>query len=71
MIYVYLYSFLYIMSSFQDYGVCVHNNPEAEAKNSYAHAALNYKTEREPVLRGMRETPLGFCLRVIVNEKPS
>ena len=24
----------------------------------------------EPVLRGMRVTPLGFCLSVIVNEKP-
>ena len=24
--------------------------------------------QREPVLRRLRETPLGFCLRVIVNE---
>ena len=33
---------------------------------SYVHATLNDKTERE----GKRLTPLGFCLRVIVNEKP-
>ena len=26
------------MSSFQDLGVFVHNNPEAEAQRSYAHA---------------------------------
>ena len=26
--------------------------------------------EREPVLRRMRVTPLDFCLRIIVNEKP-
>ena len=28
------------------------------------------RTEREPVLRRLLETSLGFCLRVIVNEKP-
>ena len=33
-------------------------NPEAEAQMSYAHAALNYKTEREPVL-----IPHGYCER--------
>jgi len=33
------------------------NNTEAAAQRSYAHAALNYKTESQPV-------------RVIVNEKP-
>ena len=38
----------------------------AEAQRSYVHAALNDKTERE----SMRVTPLGFLLRVIVNEKP-
>ena len=48
------------MSSFQDLGVFLYNNPEAEA-----HDALNYKTERESM-----RTFLGFCLRVIVNEKP-
>ena len=26
--------------------------------------------EREPDLRRMRVTPLDFCLRIIVNEKP-
>ena len=31
---------------------------------------LNYKTERRHVLHGMRETCLGFCLRVIVKRKP-
>ena len=35
------------MSSFQDLGVFVDNNPETEAQMSYARAALNYKTERE------------------------
>ena len=54
------------MSSCQDLGFFfVYNNPKAEAQSCYVHAALNYKTEREPVL-----TPLGFCLRVLVNEKP-
>ena len=27
----------------------VHNTPEAEAQRSYAHAALNYKTDREQI----------------------
>ena len=40
------------MSSFQDVGFFVHNNPEAEAKMSYAHAP-----EREPVLYRLRVTP--------------
>ena len=31
-------------------------------------SVYNYKTEREPVLRRLRETPLGCCLRIIVNE---
>ena len=36
------------MSSFQDLDVFfVYNNPETEAQKSYAHAALNYKTDRE------------------------
>jgi len=38
------------MLYFQDVGAFVHNNPETEAQRSYANAALNYKTEREPVL---------------------
>ena len=48
----------------------VHNNPEADVQSSYAHAAWNYKTDREPVLLRLRVTLLGFCLWVIVNEKP-
>jgi len=53
------------MSSFQDLKVFrVHNNPKTEAKRSYAHPP-----EKEPVLHRIRVTPLGFCLRVIVNEK--
>jgi len=32
----------------------------AKARRNYAHAALNYKTEREPALRRMRATPLGL-----------
>ena len=47
----------------------MNNNPEADAQRSYAHAELNYKTERESVLRRLSVTPLGFCLRVIVNDK--
>ena len=46
----------------------VHNNPEAEAQRSYAHAALSYKTEGKPALRNTRVTPLGICLKVFVNE---
>ena len=44
-------------------GFFVHNNLEAEAQGSYAHAALNKKSM-------LVVTPWGFCLRVIVNEKP-
>ena len=54
------------MSSFQDLGFFVHNNHEEEAQRSSAIAVLNNKTERESI----RITPLGFCLRVIVNETP-
>ena len=53
------------MSSFQDSMVFVHNHPDAEVKRSNVHAQ-----EREPVLPRIRLTPLGFCLGVIVNEKP-
>ena len=35
------------MSSFQDLGVFCHNNHAAEAQRSCAHAALNFKTEKE------------------------
>ena len=51
------------MSSFQDLGFFVHNNPEAEAKSSNAYAP-----EREPVLCRIHVTHLGFCLSVIKNE---
>ena len=54
------------MSSFQDYGFYVYNNPETEAQSSYAHVALKDETQRESICL----TPLGFCRRVIVNEKP-
>ena len=51
------------MSSFQDLDKLIHINPEAEAQS-----VKNYKTDREPVLRRLRETPLGYFLRVIMNE---
>ena len=35
------------MSYFKDLGFFVQNNPEVEAQRSYAHAALNDKTEKE------------------------
>ena len=43
------------------------DNPEATAQEIWVHAALNYKTQRE---REREHAPLGFCLRVIVYEKP-
>ena len=49
--------------------IFVHNNPEVEAYRSSKKAALNNKTERES-RRCLHGTPLGFCLRVIVNENP-
>ena len=52
---------------FSMYVCFVHNNPEAVAQRSYAQSAQN-KTYREPVIRRLRVTPLGFCLRVIMNE---
>ena len=54
------------MSSFQDLGFFVHNNPEPEAPWSYAYALFLYCNSRT---RAQRVTPLGFCLGVIVNEK--
>ena len=53
------------MSSFQDLGFFVDNNPETETQMSYGHASLNYKTKRDSSLLNL----LGFCLKVIVNEK--
>ena len=56
------------MSSFQDLRVfLLQLNPKEESLRSFAQAMINYKTERER--ERMRVTPLGLCLRVIVNEK--
>ena len=49
------------MSSFQDLGVFVHKNPEAEAQKSYVYALS---------LTPHTRNSLGFYLRVIVNDKP-
>ena len=43
------------MSSFQNLGVFVHNNPEANAQKR--------------VVQRIRVTSLGLCLRVILNEQ--
>ena len=43
-------------------GFFVHNNPEAEAQRSYAHALSLFCHQRV--------TPLGFGLRLIGNENP-
>ena len=56
------------MLSFHDLGVFKgfrSQNPEAEGKMSYEHVP-----EKKPVLRRMSVTPLGFCFRVFVTEKP-
>ena len=53
------------MSSFQDLGFFVYNNPEAEAQRSFAHALSLCLI----IQRDMRVT-VEFCLRVIVNEQP-
>ena len=45
----------------------VNNNPEAETQRSFARRR-RITRQRKPVLRRLRETPLSFCLRVIVNE---
>ena len=58
------------MSSFQDLRVFrLQLNPKEESLRSFAQAMINYKTERERERERMRVTPLGLCLRVIVNEK--
>ena len=43
------------MSSFQYLGVFRSQLTEAEAQRIYAHAALNYKTERELMPQGYSE----------------
>ena len=48
------------MSSFQDFGFFVYNNPEAEAQRSFAHALSLCLI----IQRDMRVTPLEFSLRV-------
>ena len=60
---------------FKNYVCFVHNNPETEAQKELRVVSVERvfslsfnSVEREPVLRGVRVTPLGFCLRVIVNE---
>ena len=49
------------MSSFEDLGGY---NPEAEAERSSCYV------EKQDRQRACAVTTLGFCLRVIVNEKP-
>ena len=50
------------MSSFQVLGFFrFHNNPEAEAQQSFAHAVLNVKTERESMR--VISLPQGYCER--------
>ena len=44
------------------------SSKEGLAQIIIVHAAQNYKTKREAILRRMRVTHLGFCLRVIMNE---
>ena len=39
----------------------VHNNFEAEVQRSYAHAALNHKTEREHARNSFGLLPQGYC----------
>ena len=44
-------------------GFSVQNNPEAEAQKSYAHAALNGKTERKHTQNFFGLQPQGYCER--------
>ena len=39
----------------------VHYNPEEEAQRSYAHAALNDKTEKELARNSFGLLPQGYC----------
>ena len=50
---------------FSRFFVC--NNPEAEAKRCYAHAALNYKTEREHTRHSFGFLPQGYSIRKPLN----
>ena len=57
------------MSSFKIQEFYVHNNPEAEAQRSYAHAALNYKTKSEHARNSFRLLPQGYCERKTLKMK--
>ena len=52
------------MSSIQDF-FFIYNNPEAEGKRSYSLLSLWIVVQH-----GIHVTSLGFCLRIIMNEKP-
>ena len=52
------------MSSIQDF-FFINNYPEAEGKRSYSLLSLCLVIQH-----GIRVTSLGFCLRIIMNEKP-
>ena len=56
------------MSSFQDLGIFAYNNTNAEAQRSSAQAAHALSLSCNSI--HLRETPLCFCFRVIVNKKP-
>ena len=52
------------------YTITLRQNPKGVTRSRIRTDSLqNQKTERELVLRRLRVTPLGFCLRVIVNDK--
>ena len=55
------------MSSFQDFGVFIHNNHEAEAQRSYVHVALNYNIESENARNSFELLPQGYCERKPLN----
>ena len=55
------------MSSSQDLWVFRSHNPEAKAQRSYAHAALNDKTDREYARNSFGPLPQGYCERKIHN----
>ena len=66
------------MSSFQGFGAfSYHNNPYGRGPKELLTVGVEQalslscnSTQKEPVLRRMRVTPLGFCLRVIVKKNP-
>jgi len=48
----------------------VQNNPETEAQKSYMHDACSLHVLSFNAACAYGVTPFGFCLRVIVHEKP-